>query len=137
MKVLARVCGSIATLYLVSVLLTAAAFGVKPVSVVQSAYADSSSSAAVAVKAEKVKQDVNAEAAEVDESIVEEVADKIPDWVEVMSALFLLAGAITAVTPTPKDNAVLIVVRKFFDILALNVGGAKNAAAERNKNKLS
>lgn len=71
------------------------------------------------------------------ESVVAETADAIPDWAEILTAVIALAGVITAATPTPKDNAVLGVVRKVLDILALNFGGAKNAAAERNRNKLN
>lgn len=123
--------GSVASLYLVCVLLAVNAVGGKPAVADESV--SSSSVASVAAPVERV--DTSDEP--VSDSVVEKAADVIPDWVEVMSALFLLAGAITAVTPTPKDNAVLIVVRKFFDILALNIGGAKNAAAERNKNTLS
>lgn len=70
-----------------------------------------------------------------EQSIVAETADIIPDWMEILGALIGLASAIAAVTPTPKDNAALIVVRKLLDIFALNVGGAKNAAAEKAKQK--
>lgn len=141
MKLLTRVGGSLAALYLVCILFAAAAYGVKPVSVVQSAHADSSSSSAVVVKAEEVKREEvkREEVAEPadDQSVVAETADKIPDWLEVLTALIALASAVSVVTPTPKDNAVLIVLRKVLDVFALNVGAAKNAAAERNKNKLS
>lgn len=37
-----------------------------------------------------------------------------------------IAGAVTAATPTPKDDKALSAVRKVLDILALNVRHAKN-----------
>lgn len=86
MKLLNRVGGSLAALYLVCFVFAAAAYGVKPVSVVQSAHADSSSSSAVVAKAEEVKREEVAEPVD-DQSVVAETADKIPDWLEVLTAL--------------------------------------------------
>ena len=42
------------------------------------------------------------------------------------------AAAIAAITPTPKDDIVLIWVRKIIDFLALNFGNAKNAKTKEN-----
>ncbi|WP_273860675.1 hypothetical protein [Photobacterium sp. GSS17] len=53
----------------------------------------------------------------------------INNWDEVLNivtAVIALAAAISAVTPTPKDDKVLEVVRKVVDALALNVRHAKN-----------
>ncbi|HSX49922.1 MAG TPA: hypothetical protein VLF09_03130 [Cellvibrio sp.] len=134
MKLLTRVGGSIGLLYLVCVMFAVAAIDGVEVSPVQSAHADTTSSApAEPVKVEEIKPDVKADSATQDEGVVGKVANTIPDWAEVLSALFLLAGAITAATPTPKDNVALVVVRKLFDILAFNFGGAKNAGADKNK----
>lgn len=44
----------------------------------------------------------------------------------VFTAVVTLASAITAVTPTPKKGSKLGVAYKLIDILALNVGKAKD-----------
>lgn len=36
------------------------------------------------------------------------------------------AAVIAAVTPTPKDDAVLAIVRKLLDFIGFNIGFAKN-----------
>lgn len=45
-----------------------------------------------------------------------------------ISSIIAGASALTALTPTPKDDAVLAKVKKGLDILALNVGRAKTIA---------
>lgn len=52
-----------------------------------------------------------------------EVFEKVVVYAPVAIAV---AGAITAATPTPKDDKILSAVRKVLDILALNVRHAKN-----------
>ncbi|EEE42845.1 hypothetical protein [Roseibium alexandrii] len=42
-----------------------------------------------------------------------------------VTAVIAAASAIAALTPTPKDDAVVAKVRKVVDVLALNVGNAK------------
>lgn len=44
----------------------------------------------------------------------------------IASSLMSVACMVTALTPTPKDDAVLSIVRKLADVLALNVGHAAN-----------
>lgn len=64
------------------------------------------------------------------ESIMETVLsvwDAIPAWVHAITAVVTAAAAITALTPTTKDDAILAKVLKVLNILALNVGKAKNA----------
>ncbi len=51
------------------------------------------------------------------------VVEKVVVYAPVVIAV---AGAITAATPTPKDDKALNAVRKVLDILALNVRHAKN-----------
>lgn len=115
--------GSFVSLYLVCVCLAVFAFG--------------DSKPAVAVEPVKVEQVVQVKAEPVSEqSIVADAADAIPDWMEILGTLIGIASAIAAVTPTPKDNVVLGVLRKVLDIFALNVGGAKNAAAEKTNHKV-
>ena len=50
------------------------------------------------------------------------------NWAAVLSvltALVTLASAISAMTDTPKDDAVVSKLKRFIDMLALNVGKAK------------
>jgi hypothetical protein len=44
----------------------------------------------------------------------------------VFTAVVTLASAVAAVTPTPKKGSKLSIAYKFIDILALNVGKAKD-----------
>ena len=48
--------------------------------------------------------------------------------INVATHVIAIASIVAAVTPTPSDNAVLIVVRMVLDYLAFNFGGAKNKA---------
>ena len=45
----------------------------------------------------------------------------------VQVASYVVAGAslIAAATPTPKDDAIVAKVKKWVNVLALNIGGAK------------
>lgn len=52
--------------------------------------------------------------------------DKIPDVIEIGSLVISLAAGISALTPTPKDDGIVMAVRKVIDVLGLNVGAAKN-----------
>lgn len=49
-------------------------------------------------------------------------------FINVATHVIAIASIVAAVTPTPSDNAVLIVVRRVLDYLAFNFGGAKNKA---------
>lgn len=44
---------------------------------------------------------------------------------DVVVNVVAVAAAVAAITPTPKDNAIVAKVRGFIDILALNVWNAK------------
>ncbi len=48
------------------------------------------------------------------------------EWVVWATAIVTAAGAITAVTPTPKDDAIVAKAYKVLDWLALNVLKAKD-----------
>ena len=51
------------------------------------------------------------------------------NWFEILEVVSLVvaaAAAIAALTPTPKDDGAIKVIRKIVDALALNVGKAKN-----------
>lgn len=45
--------------------------------------------------------------------------------VKYLTAIISCASILCAVTPTPKDNAILNMVYKFVEMLALNIGKAK------------
>ena len=60
----------------------------------------------------------------------------IPKWLQIAGLIVGTASTIAAVTPTPKDDGVLFIVRKVVDLLALNFLGAKNAAATKRQNEL-
>lgn len=124
MRLLKTVGGSLAALYLVCALLA-----VYSVSGSEPVIAADAAQSSQPVKVVELKQAVEP----VNESVISEAANVIPDWLEILSTVIALAGVITAATPSPKDNAVLLVVRKVLDIFALNIGGAKNASADKNK----
>lgn len=48
-----------------------------------------------------------------------------PTLFGVLSSIVATASAIAAVTPNPKDDSVVGIVRKYVDWLALNIGHAK------------
>ena len=48
------------------------------------------------------------------------------ELLEIAGLVIAAAAAIAAMTPTPKDDGVVKVLRKIVDALALNVGKAKN-----------
>jgi len=58
-------------------------------------------------------------------------ADMIQKGVEVAAYVIAGASAVAAVFPNPKVNAVLLILRKIVDCLAINVGNAKNAKPEQ------
>ena len=46
--------------------------------------------------------------------------------IDIITAIIAIASIIAAVTPTPKDNEWLEKAMKFVNMLAVNVGNAKN-----------
>ena len=56
----------------------------------------------------------------------------VPDVLQAASLLIGAASAVAALTPTPKDDGVLLWLRKAVDFLALNVGGAKNVKSAKD-----
>ena len=46
-------------------------------------------------------------------------------WFGVVAGVVTLASAITALTPTPKQGSLLSFVYKLIEVLALNIGKAK------------
>ena len=53
----------------------------------------------------------------------------VANWQGILAAVtgvIAAASAIAALTPTPKDDAILYKIRQLIDLLALNIGNAKN-----------
>ena len=46
-----------------------------------------------------------------------------------LTATVTLASVVSAMTPTPKDDAIVAKAKKFLDLLAINIGHAKNKDA--------
>jgi hypothetical protein len=53
--------------------------------------------------------------------------DHVPAWIAAATSLVTAASAITAVTPTPKDDKVMNGILNLLNVVALNVGHAKRA----------
>lgn len=53
------------------------------------------------------------------------IIDAIPAWVIAITGLVTAASAITALTPTKKDDKVISKILSFLNLIALNVGNAK------------
>ena len=51
--------------------------------------------------------------------------DQIIEIINILTALVASCSAIAAVTPTPKDNSMVAKAYKIVDLLAINVGKAK------------
>lgn len=65
-----------------------------------------------------------------------EIMDKVPQWLEIAAMVVTLAATIAAVTPSPKDDGIVKSIRSVIDILALNFGHAKNASVMENAKRL-
>jgi hypothetical protein len=51
--------------------------------------------------------------------------DYLPDWLNAVTGVIAAASAVTALTPTPKDDRLLGRAYRVLQILALNIGFAK------------
>jgi len=67
------------------------------------------------------------------EFIIQFVQDQ--PWFGVAAAAVLLASSIAALTPTPKEGTFLSKAYKVIEMLALNIGKAKEKAAAKAKAK--
>jgi hypothetical protein len=67
------------------------------------------------------------------EFIIQFVQDQ--PWFGVAAAAVLFASSITALTPTPKEGTFLGKVYKVIEVLALNIGKAKEKAAAKEAAK--
>jgi hypothetical protein len=68
-----------------------------------------------------------------EKSIVDKVMDKIPEAIKLGGLITMIFSAIAAATPSPKDDGVLLIIRKVIDLLAFNVGNAKSDAETKRK----
>ena len=55
---------------------------------------------------------------------------RLPEWIAALLAVVGGASAVAALTPTPRDDRLLTSVKRFLNLLALNVGHARNAEDE-------
>ncbi len=62
--------------------------------------------------------------------------DRAPVWLQGASMVVASAAGIAALTPTPKDDGVLLVLRKVIDVLAFNVMAAKNQSQKDKADEL-
>ena len=67
------------------------------------------------------------------EFIIQFVQDQ--PWFGVAAAAVVLASSIAALTPTPKEGTFLAKEYKIIDLLALNIGKAKEKAAAKEAAK--
>ena len=51
----------------------------------------------------------------------------IPEELRTVSAVIGLLSAIATITPTPKDDVILIALRKILNLGAMNIGKSENA----------
>lgn len=55
------------------------------------------------------------------------IITNLNDILIAISSIVAGASALTAVTPNKKDDGILMKVKQFLDVLALNIGNAKHA----------
>lgn len=64
---------------------------------------------------------------------IDAVLDKFPGWLKLAALVTSAFSVIAAATPTPKDDGVLLAVRKVVDWLSFNIGNAKPAVKSDNR----
>ncbi|WP_039913141.1 hypothetical protein [Cellvibrio mixtus] len=89
--------------------------------------ADVAASVPVVASAPAVAADAVAEV-----SFITWLLANVPDVLQLLSLVVALASSFAALTPTPKDDGVLLWLRKAIDFLALNFLGAKNAKSNKD-----
>ena len=52
--------------------------------------------------------------------------DHLPDWLNAVTGVIAAASAVTALTPTPKDDKLVGRAYRVLQIFALNIGFAKD-----------
>jgi hypothetical protein len=51
---------------------------------------------------------------------------QVYEWIQIATMVVAIASAIASLTPTPKDDAFMAKLYKVVDLLAINVGKAKD-----------
>lgn len=64
------------------------------------------------------------------------MVDSTPVWLQVATMVVTAASGIAALTPTPKDDGVFLVIRKLIDVCALNVVKARNQSLKDKAEQL-
>ncbi|MDX5361865.1 MAG: hypothetical protein LPL00_10375 [Alphaproteobacteria bacterium] len=59
------------------------------------------------------------------------VVEAVPAWLTAILGLVAAASAITALTPTPRDDEIAGKLYRIVEVLALNIGRAKDQPANR------
>ena len=57
----------------------------------------------------------------------------LPNWLSALSGIIASASAVAALTPTPRDDGFLGKLYRIVDVLALNIGHAKDAGTSAPK----
>jgi hypothetical protein len=60
-----------------------------------------------------------------------QIFDQIPSWMSVASGVVAAASAVTALTPTPRDDVFIGKAYQLLEFLALNIGHAKDVPSNR------
>lgn len=66
-----------------------------------------------------------------------DVFSAVGDWLQVLSLIVTACAAIAAMTPTPRDDGIFLLLRRVVDFLALNFGHAKNVKPSEVDRRLS
>jgi hypothetical protein len=61
----------------------------------------------------------------------------VGDWLQVLSLIVAACAAVAAMTPTPRDDGIFLLLRRVVDFLALNFGHAKNVKPSEVDRRLS
>ena len=59
----------------------------------------------------------------------------VPAWLAAATSVVTAASAVSAITPTPKDDKVLSGILSVLNLLALNVGHAQRTGANSTNNQ--
>ncbi len=56
--------------------------------------------------------------------------DHVPVWLAAATSLVTAASAVSAITPTPKDDKILSSIMGILNVLALNIGHAQRGTGQ-------
>ena len=58
--------------------------------------------------------------------------DHVPGWIAAATSVVTAASAVSAITPTPKDDNMLSGVLRVLNVLALNIGHAERTTSPQS-----